>query len=755
MSLETLATRSATHNLQAGAYVLDLTVRRGRRATLRLAGTSASLTRTLTITAWRDGVRHGAPVVRAGTVATTAIDDVIEIPDLRPGAWSFHVASSVADTAAVLTASVVAERLATPPTAESALGNPAARFLYGANEGVGLMSDSYGGGIADATGFWQAMFAGGAGDWWRCTGYTHAFAHGHPISSLLTWGGSPAYTSVAPGAAFPGNAGLINRFAAALNVLSFASNVADFTYLPTWNPVLPGLIPHDPGNLLATMPKVGGALGTVELGFILHRTPDSLQAVGYDVINAGGGAGSPSNFDHSLAHVAEFQTAFWQRSTAYGGAGGSGIAPVVISGDETGRRYLMVGASFRSITAQRGIVIASSLVQAGAGIGQFAHSPEGPNPSGVGLFTDAQLDAYFAGHAAGRPLSLIPMHLGTNSGAMPSGDFRRWLRQYILRVLRIAQPYTPNPVGVLLFTPMPFRDNTGADQTGPMATRRDDMFAVARELDLPQQISVVDTHETIIANNGPLASFEGTLLKLEGPNYRLHVQNTQAAAVMWGTAIRDAMLAAAGVVTQTPQTIAREQSLMAAKLPATGTVPNTTQTATPGQVAAVGTAVSELVIPSVGEIQTAVAAAITAKLPAGSTEIAAAGSTAKTLDAVGSGGGGAATVKPTVVHPQHVWRFDPNRPSARAKDIVEVPVGFAGWLAFEPPLNGGTGVSAVSSVTIGASTTGLTELAPSGDFRQAVFKTAARTVAGTFAVSAVITTTDGQTLPLAATLKVV
>jgi hypothetical protein len=105
-----------------------------------------------------------------------------------------------------------------------------------------------------------------------------------------------------------------------------------------------------------------------------------------------------------------------------------------------------------------------------------------------------------------------------------------------------------------------------------------------------------------------------------------------------------------------------------------------------------------------------------------------------------------------VIHAARVWEYD-DRSRARPVDIVTVKPGFVGRLAFAPALNDGAAVATVESVTLNDSATGISELGPSGDYSQATFKTAAL-AAGVYEVEAVITTTDGETLPLAATLRV-
>jgi hypothetical protein len=151
------------------------------------------------------------------------------------------------------------------------------------------------------------------------------------------------------------------------------------------------------------------------------------------------------------------------------------------------------------------------------------------------------------------------------------------------------------------------------------------------------------------------------------------------------------------------------------------------------------------------ETQAAAEDAIDAKLPSGATMIAGAGDTAETLDDIETGGA-ATPVYARVIHDARVWQYD-DRSRSRPVDIVTVKPGFVGRLAFAPALNEGAAVATVTSVTLNESATGISELGPSGDYTQATFKTAAL-AAGVYEVEAVITTTDGETLPLAATLRV-
>lgn len=109
-------------------------------------------------------------------------------------------------------------------------------------------------------------------------------------------------------------------------------------------------------------------------------------------------------------------------------------------------------------------------------------------------------------------------------------------------------------------------------------------------------------------------------------------------------------------------------------------------------------------------------------------------------------------VQPRVIHPSRVWTYD-ERSRSRPVDIVKVRAGFAGRLAFAPALNEGEAVRTLDSVTIDGSAVGITDLGPSGDYTQAVFTTAAL-AAGTYEVVAQVTTTGGDVIPLAATLRV-
>ncbi len=141
---------------------------------------------------------------------------------------------------------------------------------------------------------------------------------------------------------------------------------------------------------------------------------------------------------------------------------------------------------------------------------------------------------------------------------------------------------------------------------------------------------------------------------------------------------------------------------------------------------------------------------------AGSVDLGTVGGEDVTKSDLTSGGAGGQPVRPRVINAARTWHYDPHRSSKRPVDLVEVGVGFDGELAIEPPINPGSGVAAITGVTIGGSATGLSEFGPSADAEQGVFTIAPGTLltAGKFEVVATVTTTDGQTLPLAATLRV-
>jgi hypothetical protein len=124
----------------------------------------------------------------------------------------------------------------------------------------------------------------------------------------------------------------------------------------------------------------------------------------------------------------------------------------------------------------------------------------------------------------------------------------------------------------------------------------------------------------------------------------------------------------------------------------------------------------------------------------------------KIVEDIGGIGGGGSPVYPKVIHPSRVWQYD-DRSRARPVDIVTVNAGFTGRLAFEPPLNEGSAVATVTSVTLDDSASLVSELGPSGDYSQATFKVTA-IPAGVYEVAMAYTSTDGDETPLAATLRV-
>jgi hypothetical protein len=316
-------------------------------------------------------------------------------------------------------------------------------------------------------------------------------------------------------------------------------------------------------------------------GLIVHRTADSLTGVNHTPIGAAGGVTSPvfdSRVSATFGHFAPYHAHLWTRTTAFGGAGASGLAPQIVpTVDETGKKLHVLGQSFIKTSEGRGVVWASGRTQGGAGIAHYAHVPGGYNPegipafaAGVGLYTDEQFESLYAEAATVSPVTLIMVHLGTNNGDMSSPRFRAYLRQYLRRAIRAAQRYTNERVGVLLITPMPFIDSAGVDRTSSMATRRDDMFAVASEWPVADQISVVDLHQAILDREGAIAVWKDDLLIAEpgaSPLYRLHIRPTADARLRVGLALRDAILKAAGLATETPQTIATR---LTEKLPLTG-----------------------------------------------------------------------------------------------------------------------------------------------------------------------------------------
>ncbi|MGL5095288.1 MAG: hypothetical protein ACRDD1_06850, partial [Planctomycetia bacterium] len=231
------------------------------------------------------------------------------------------------------------------PVRGSTSNNPAKRFCDGVDECVIGAGDSYFRGSADAAFVEEAIFAGGAGDWFRCKGQIEIFGFVHPFAEQAAWGGSPAVTSVAAGAAFPGNATLINQFPHAVDAFSFSSNLADFTALKTWNPVLPGHITSDPASLLRQLTAVGSTIASAEMGYIVHNTPDGLATIQHTLVNAAFGTASPSTYSTVSSSVAEYQAQKWNRTTSFGGAGATGFFPQIVTGDETGRKFFPIGAS--------------------------------------------------------------------------------------------------------------------------------------------------------------------------------------------------------------------------------------------------------------------------------------------------------------------------------------------------------------------------------------------------------------------------
>jgi hypothetical protein len=91
----------------------------------------------------------------------------------------------------------------------------------------------------------------------------------------------------------------------------------------------------------------------------------------------------------------------------------------------------------------------------------------------------------------------------------------------------------------------------------------------------------------------------------------------------------------------------------------------------------------------------------------------------------------------------------------RARNIVSVAENFEGTLSLMPDINPGSAISSVTSVSItGAATVTATELTTNRARTRAQFTVPALTAAGTYTVVVTVTTTDSQTIPTTATLKV-
>ena len=92
----------------------------------------------------------------------------------------------------------------------------------------------------------------------------------------------------------------------------------------------------------------------------------------------------------------------------------------------------------------------------------------------------------------------------------------------------------------------------------------------------------------------------------------------------------------------------------------------------------------------------------------------------------------------------------------QAGNIIEVKQNFAGTLSLAPLLNSKTDILTVDSVSItGAATVTATGLATTADRKRANYTVPALATVGTYTVLVTITTTDGQTIPTTATLKVI
>lgn len=480
----------------------------------------------------------------------------------------------------------------------------------------------------------------------------------------------------------------------------------------------PNLLPNDIGAIDAFISYIGTSNSVTSIRNRIRR------GVSAGVVDAP--AFNPSS---ATGYAANHYTL-----TSMGGSSGSIDMIAQLQATMTSKVWIQLGYGAVALDRTVGTVYGSVIGQGGAGVSHFSSSA---TPASGVSYTDDQIDAWFEAQAVtGYPVDTLIVHLGINNGDGENitADYLTLLDRWIT----IGQRHTTQRFGVLAVTPAPYI-TSGVDKTTSATTKRDQIAAAVEAYGDPTRVQLIDVAQKMIDHHGSVMDWGPTYLVQDGTTY-LHP--SAAGGPAFGAAFYSALQDAANDIQPAVRTAVNGLGIPAASVTAINA--DATQTTARTNAASAATQATTAATDT-GTLTSRLTAPRAAKLDS----LLDSGSVASSTDVAG--------VTPTpvyarVIHDARVWQYD-DRSRSRPVDIVTVKPGFVGRLAFAPALNDGAAVATVTSVTLNDSATGISELGPSGDYSQATFKTAAL-AAGVYEARAVITTTDGETLPLAATLRV-